>query len=57
LNPSKTSNENAPQEAEHYLILVARGGIKPPTQGFSTPLLDSTSLSILSSNDRSLKNI
>jgi hypothetical protein len=25
-------------------ILVARGGIEPPTQGFSTPLLDSTSL-------------
>jgi len=24
--------------------LVARGGIEPPTQGFSTPLLDSTSL-------------
>jgi hypothetical protein len=23
---------------------VARGGIEPPTQGFSTPLLDSTSL-------------
>ena len=27
-----------------YRILVARGGIEPPTQGFSTPLLDSTSL-------------
>ena len=25
-------------------FLVARGGIEPPTQGFSTPLLDSTSL-------------
>ena len=24
--------------------MVARGGIEPPTQGFSTPLLDSTSL-------------
>jgi len=27
-----------------HLTLVARGGIEPPTQGFSTPLLDSTSL-------------
>jgi hypothetical protein len=26
------------------LNLVAWGGIEPPTQGFSTPLLDSTSL-------------
>ena len=36
--------ENAPHEAGHYLSLVARGGIEPPTQGFSTLLLDSTSL-------------
>ncbi len=27
--------ENAPHKAGHYLILVARGGIEPPTQGFS----------------------
>ena len=40
-----SSKENAPHKARHYLILVARGGIEPPTQGFSTPLLDSTSLS------------
>jgi len=29
------SKENAPHKAEHYLSLVARGGIEPPTQGFS----------------------
>ena len=28
--------ENAPHGAGHYLSLVARGGIEPPTQGFST---------------------
>ena len=33
--PSITIKENAPQKARHYLILVARGGIEPPTQGFS----------------------
>jgi len=33
--PSTTSNKNAPHEAGHYLSLVARGGIEPPTQGFS----------------------
>jgi len=27
-----------------WYFLVARGGIEPPTQGFSTLLLDSTSL-------------
>jgi hypothetical protein len=26
--------ENAPHEAGHYLNLVARGGIEPPTQEF-----------------------
>ncbi len=41
---STRPKENAPHEAGHYLILVARGGIEPPTQGFSTPLLGSTSI-------------
>jgi hypothetical protein len=27
--------KNAPQEAGHYLVFVARGVIEPPTQGFS----------------------
>ena len=32
---SARPKENAPHEAGHYLSLVARGGIEPPTQGFS----------------------
>jgi hypothetical protein len=32
-NPTRP-NENAPHKAGHYLSLVARGGIEPPTQGF-----------------------
>ena len=34
-----SSKENAPHEAGHYLIMVARGGIEPPTQGFSILLV------------------
>jgi hypothetical protein len=33
-----------PPEGSFGVYMVARGGIEPPTQGFSTPLLDSTSL-------------
>jgi hypothetical protein len=32
---SARPKENAPHDAGHYLSLVARGGIEPPTQGFS----------------------
>jgi hypothetical protein len=35
-NPARPK-ENAPHEAGHSLSLVARGGIEPPTQGFSIP--------------------
>ncbi len=31
----QAKKENAPHKAGHYLSLVARGGIEPPTQGFS----------------------
>jgi len=31
--------ENAPHEAGHCLILVAWGGIEPPTQGFSIEIV------------------
>ncbi len=37
---STRPKENAPHEAGHYLSLVARGGIEPPTQEFSNPLID-----------------
>ena len=35
-NRAEPKKENAPHKAGHYLNLVARGGIEPPTQGFST---------------------
>ena len=34
-NRAEPKKENAPHKAGHYLNLVARGGIEPPTQGFS----------------------
>ena len=36
VKPCQSPKENAPHKAGHYLSLVARGGIEPPTQGFST---------------------
>ena len=41
--PCQVIKENSPTSGL-LRFLVARGGIEPPTQGFSTPLLDSTSL-------------
>jgi hypothetical protein len=35
-NRAECTNENAPQKAGHYLNLGGRGGIEPPTEGFST---------------------
>jgi hypothetical protein len=34
-----SSKENAPHNAGYYLILVTRGEIEPPTQGFSILLV------------------
>jgi hypothetical protein len=33
-NRAEPKKENAPHKAGHYLNLVARGGIEPPTQEF-----------------------